>query len=97
MQNAQIECCDAVKIIKSRDSQQAFMYCDPPYVGSYQGHYDGYMQSDFDELLEALANLKGKFLLSSYRNARLTEYIEQCGWHSIELKMNCRTELVQFC
>ncbi|MGL4981753.1 MAG: DNA adenine methylase [Treponemataceae bacterium] len=36
MQNAQIECCDAVKIIKSRDSQQAFMYCDPPYVGSCQ-------------------------------------------------------------
>ncbi|MGL4985548.1 MAG: DNA adenine methylase [Treponemataceae bacterium] len=36
MQNAQIECCDTVKIIKSRDSQQAFMYCDPPYVGSYQ-------------------------------------------------------------
>ncbi|MGL4982107.1 MAG: DNA adenine methylase [Treponemataceae bacterium] len=42
MQNAQIECCDAVKIIKSRDSQQAFMYCDPPYVGSYQWHYDSY-------------------------------------------------------
>ncbi|MGL4985547.1 MAG: hypothetical protein ACRC5H_00225 [Treponemataceae bacterium] len=53
------------------------------------------MQSDFDELLEALANLKGKFLLSSYRNAKLTEYIEQCGWHSIELKMNCKTEQVQ--
>ncbi|MGL4982106.1 MAG: hypothetical protein ACRC4W_04545 [Treponemataceae bacterium] len=54
------------------------------------------MQSDFDELLETLSNLKGKFLLCSYRNARLTEYIEQCGWHSIELKMNCRTEQVQF-
>ncbi|MGL4983074.1 MAG: hypothetical protein ACRC4W_09560 [Treponemataceae bacterium] len=52
----------------------------------------GICNQDFDKLLEALPNLKGKFLLSSYRNARLSEYIEQNGWHSIELKMNCNTE-----
>ncbi|MGL4982498.1 MAG: hypothetical protein ACRC4W_06575 [Treponemataceae bacterium] len=36
IKNAQIECCDALKIIQRRDSQQAFRYCDSPYVGSYQ-------------------------------------------------------------
>jgi DNA adenine methylase len=41
LQQTQIECCDALKIIRSRDCKDAFFYLDPPYVGSDQGHYDG--------------------------------------------------------
>jgi DNA adenine methylase len=52
----------------------AFFYLDPPYVGSDQGHYDGYSQADFDALLRLLEKLKGNFLLSSYRNAGLDNY-----------------------
>jgi DNA adenine methylase len=87
LQNTQIECCDALKIIRSRDCRDAFFYLDPPYVGADQGHYDGYTQEDFDLLLDTLASIKGKFLLSSYRNKALKEYTEQNGWHTIELKM----------
>jgi DNA adenine methylase len=54
LQKTQIECCDALKIIRSRDCQDAFFYLDPPYVGADQGHYDGYTQEDFDALLELL-------------------------------------------
>jgi DNA adenine methylase len=68
LQRVQIENCDALRIIKSRDVPDGFFYLDPPYVGADQGHYDGYTQEDFNLLLEALTNLKGKFLLSSYRN-----------------------------
>jgi DNA adenine methylase len=39
--NAQIECCDALRIIGARDTKESFFYCDPPYVGADQGHYDG--------------------------------------------------------
>jgi DNA adenine methylase len=49
----------------------AFFYLDPPYVGAAQGHYDGYTQEDFDILLKLLESLKGKFLLSSYRNKKV--------------------------
>jgi DNA adenine methylase len=42
---------------------------------------------DFDELLESLESLKGKFLLSSYRNKGLAEISKRNGWHTIELKM----------
>jgi DNA adenine methylase len=54
LQRTQIECCDALRIIKSRDAPDAFFYCDPPYVGADQGHYDGYTQDDFDNLLKLL-------------------------------------------
>lgn len=87
LQSAQIECCDALRIIKSRDVPDAFFYLDPPYVGADQGHYDGYTQEDFDALLNLLEAVKGKFLLSSFRNNALTEFIKRNGWHTVELKM----------
>lgn len=88
LQNAQIECCDALKVIRSRDTVESFFYCDPPYVGSDQGHYDGYTQDDFDNLLKVLESIQGKFLLSSFRNKALTEAIKRNGWHNIEIKMH---------
>lgn len=87
IQDVQIECCDALKIIRSRDGIGTLFYLDPPYVGSDQGHYDGYSQSDFDELLEQLSKIEGKFLLSSFRNKQLSVVAEENGWHQIELKM----------
>jgi DNA adenine methylase len=89
LQNAQIECCDALKVIRSRDTADAFFYCDPPYVGSDQGHYDGYTQEDFDCLLNLLAGIKGKFLLSSFRNETLDKFIKRKGWHTFEVSMVC--------
>jgi DNA adenine methylase len=88
LQDTQIECCDALRIIRSRDTPETFFYCDPPYVGSDQGHYDGYAQEDFDMLLDALANIRGKFLLSSYRNKALSASIKERGWDSVEIRMS---------
>jgi DNA adenine methylase len=87
MQRAQIECCDALRIIQSRDVKDAFFYIDPPYVGADQGHYDGYTQEDFDALLKLLESLQGKFLLSSFRNETLRDCIKRKGWHSLEFSM----------
>jgi DNA adenine methylase len=87
LQRAQIECCDALRIIRSRDAEDAFFYCDPPYAGADQGHYDGYGQEDFEALLGVLEAVKGKFLLSSHRNAALGEAVGRNGWHTMELRM----------
>ena len=89
LQMAQIECCDALRIIRSRDTPDAFFYLDPPYVGTDQGHYDGYTQIDFDALLADLETIQGKFLLSSFRNKSLFEYIKRNGWETLEIKMVC--------
>lgn len=87
LQNAQIECREVLRVIESRDVPDAFFYLDPPYVGSDQGHYDGYSQEDFDALLKLLENMRGKFLLSSFRNEALRGFTARNGWHTVELRM----------
>lgn len=81
LQNVQIECADALYIIKSRDSIQAFHYCDPPYFNSDCGHYGGYTEDDMRRLLDTLAIVEGKFLLSSYPSELLNKYVKKHGWH----------------
>ncbi|NDD53192.1 DNA adenine methylase [bacterium] len=80
LQNVQIECADAVYIIKSRDCADAFFYVDPPYFNAHMGHYGGYTEADFERLLQALAGIKGKFLLSSYPSDVLERYRNEYGW-----------------
>lgn len=83
----QIENRDAVEVIKIMDTPNTFFYIDPPYVGANQGHYYGYKQEHFNELLEALSNLKGKFILSSYPNEQLNEYRVKYGWNSKDVSV----------
>jgi len=86
LQGAQIECADALYIIQSRDAADSFFYCDPPYFNSDCGHYDGYTIEDFEQLLKALSEIKGKFLLSSYPSPLLMRWAKQMGWHQWSLE-----------
>lgn len=86
LQNVQIECTDALRIIKSRDSKDSFFYCDPPYYNSNCAHYDGYTLDDYTRLLETLSKIKGKFLLSSYPSPVLKQFKAKFGWYQIEIK-----------
>lgn len=86
LQNAQIECTDALYIIQGRDSSDSFFYCDPPYYNSDCGHYDGYTVEDFERLLQVLSKIKGKFLLSSYPSDLLKKYWKAHGWYMWSLE-----------
>lgn len=86
LQNVQVECTDALRVINSRDNKAAFHYCDPPYFNSDCGHYDGYSQEDFEQLLKTLSNVEGKFLMSSYPSSILQEYVDQEGWYQKKLE-----------
>lgn len=86
MQNVQVENTDALRVIRSRDTKDAFVYCDPPYYNSDCGHYDGYSKEDYEQLLETLSRLEGKFLLSSYPSPVLQEYVKQHGWSQKKLE-----------
>lgn len=87
LENVQIESADALYVIQSRDHEDAFFYCDPPYIGSNMGHYKGYTEEDFRALLEMLAAIKGKFLLSSYPSDILTEFIDRNGWYTLKKEL----------
>lgn len=86
LQNVQIECTDALRIIRSRDYDNAFIYCDPPYFNSDCGHYDGYTREDFEQLLLTLESIKGKFLMSSYPSDLLKEYSKNNDWYTKTLE-----------
>jgi DNA adenine methylase len=86
IQNVNIECTDAIRIINSRDFKDAFFYCDPPYFNSDCGHYNGYSKDDFDNLLKTLSNIEGKFLLSSYPSDILNDYTQANGWFTKKLE-----------
>jgi len=83
LENAQIENNDACQVIRSRDTEDSFHYVDPPYINSNQGHYGGYSERDYRELLETLSNVQGKFLLSSYPSGILDGYVTKNGWYQI--------------
>lgn len=88
LQNVQIENTDALRVIRSRDYENAFHYCDPPYFNSDCGHYDGYSIDDFEELLKTLSSLKGKFLMSSYPSDILTKYSKENGWYTRKVEQS---------
>lgn len=81
LKTAQVENSDALKIVELYDVEDGFMYIDPPYINSHMGHYAGYMEYDYRALLEKLSSAQGKFLLSSYPNDILDEYIYKNEWY----------------
>lgn len=85
LQQVQLECADALYIIRSRDMVESFFYVDPPYYNSDMGHYDGYSKDDFEALLKLLSVIQGKFLLSSYPSDILAEYTTNNRWSSIAI------------
>lgn len=70
-------CTDALKFIDQFDSPQTFFYVDPPYPETDQGHYKGYSQEDFEQLVDKLKNIQGSFLLSCYGNERCDQLFER--------------------
>jgi len=88
MSAVSIECIDAVECIKKWDSPQTFFYLDPPYVGTNQGHYSGYAETDLQKLVETLDNADGSFLLSSYD----TDIINCKGWKRFEFESHCSAD-----
>jgi len=85
LEHTQVENNDAIKVIQSRDTVDTFHFIDPPYVGADQGHYKGYTRQDFIELLETLALLDGKFLMTTYDSELLDTYVKKYGWFQKKL------------
>jgi DNA adenine methylase len=82
----QIECKDAIEVIKNYDTEKTFFYCDPPYFNSECGPYKNYSENDFEMLLKILSAVKGKFLLSSYPSDLLEKYKNNNSWKQIQLE-----------
>ena len=83
LDKATIESRDALHCITTYDAPGTFYYIDPPYYASDMADYGGYTEHDYCDLLDTLANIEGKFILSSYDNEPLCRAIDQHRWHGI--------------
>lgn len=64
MDNVVIENKDFEALIKHYDRPNAFFYCDPPYYTSEYVYECGFTWDDHVRLRDAMANAKGKWLIS---------------------------------
>ncbi len=80
---AQIDCRDALEVIRYWDSEATFFYLDPPYVpDTRRGRRIYAVEADLahhEALAQLLLGLKGAALLSGYRHP-VYEPLERAGW-----------------
>ena len=80
LKDAQIFNRDAIELIKKVDGKDSLFYLDPPYPETDQRKYNKECQfsnEKFNELIDVLKNIKGKFLLSFYKK----DYINYFPYH----------------
>lgn len=85
LEDVTIENNDALIILGSRNVDKAFHYLDPPYFNADMGHYDGYTEANFMDLLTVCEILTGRFLLSNYNSEVLDYYVQKNGWYKKEI------------
>jgi DNA adenine methylase len=72
LQRVVITCMDAIKFIKQQDGPKTLFYCDPPYLHATRTARQVYnhemSEAQHTELLDTLANIQGKYMLSGYRS-----------------------------
>lgn len=82
----------AVKFLRVYDHPRAFFYLDPPYLHRTRVAKDArgceMSEDDHVDLLEALARLKGKFLLSGYPSDLYDSYAAHHKWQRAEKEID---------
>lgn len=85
---------DALDVIRQQDGPQTLFYLDPPYLHETRattGEYQHEMsEAQHRALLELLASIKGRFLLSGYASPLYDSFAMAHGWkrHDFELPNN---------
>jgi len=95
LREAQIENKDFRKLILTYDGPDTFFYLDPPYVHSTRkcpAYVHEMTNQDHQELVELLLGIKGKALLSGYKNGIYVP-LEDAGWERYDFAVTCSAPL----
>jgi DNA adenine methylase len=84
---------DALKVIEQQDDQHTLFYCDPPYLHETRSSIGEYGDNEMSEaqhldLLNTLANIKGKFMLSGYHSRLYDAAAQQLDWKCFEREID---------
>ena len=85
LKGVQIENLPAVELIKRYDTEDVFIYADPPYLHGTRKNYlykHEMKDADHEELLNVLVKHPGKILLSGYDNAMYNDILQ--GWNKVQ-------------
>ena len=52
----------------AKAGEDDLIYCDPPYFGRYVDYYNGWTESDEEQLFHALRHTKARFILSTWHH-----------------------------
>lgn len=82
----------ALEVIAKEDGPSTLFYCDPPYVPESRVSKEAYgafeMDSeDHERMLNKLANIKGKFMLSGYDNTMYDFFAKDKNWKRYDFNM----------
>lgn len=81
LKGVQIECLPALELISRYDTEDVFVYIDPPYLhGTRKNYLYKYEMEDceHEELLKKIVKHPGKILISGYENEMYNDYLS--GW-----------------
>ena len=85
----QIDCRDALEVLRYWDADEAVFYVDPPYVAATRVDKQAYSHEALDEhlaeLVTVLLGLRGAAVLSGYAHP-LFAPLEEAGWARIDWK-----------
>lgn len=87
LKNAQIECVDALTLIKRYNNENTLIYCDPPYLQSLRKKDMYAVEMDEEQhikLLEEIKKSKSKIIISGYDNELYNEYLTD--WQTDTIK-----------
>ncbi|MCU0432527.1 MAG: DNA adenine methylase [Bacteroidia bacterium] len=87
LETVTIENEDVQAVIKRYDSPQTLFFIDPPYFNSDMGFYAGFSKEKFTQLLEQLAKIKGKFILTCYPSDVLEKFTTRQKWRTRKIIM----------
>ena len=91
LKGVQIENLPALELIKRYDTEDVFIYADPPYLHGTRKNYlykHEMKDADHEKLLNVLVKHQGKILLSGYANDMYNDVIP--GWNKVQ--KNTRAE-----
>lgn len=92
LRRVEIRCMDAVKFIRELDWFDCLAYVDPPYLHDTRTVTDAYAHemtdSQHSELLDTLARMKGRFVLSGYPNELYDRVARRCNWNYVDVTID---------
>lgn len=82
----------AIELIRQQDGPKTLFYCDPPYLHETRTTTSDYQHEmtihDHEDLLETLATIEGKFVLSGYRSELYDEWEHDWDFRRVEKQID---------